>query len=232
MIKKILIRDDDVFAWTQGDLHTQCGVVKEAELATAQGTVLSHTGKAFTVYDANFVDQLLRIHRGPQTLVPKDLAYILFYSGVSKESVVVDAGSGCGAIAALLGRYAKRVVSYDINKDHLKLAQKNLTLLGIDTVELKEGDVYERIDEKGIDVLTLDLAEPWRVDTSCVRNGGTILIYLPTIVQVQEFCSRTKDHVEKVVELLEREWYVEGKKVRPKSQMLGHTAFLIIVRKL
>ena len=107
-----------------------------------------------------------------------------------------------------------------------------MDFLGIDNVELKEGDVYENIDEKDVDALTLDLPEPWRVNTSCVKNGGTIIVYLPTIHQVMEFCERSQDHVEKVVELLEREWHVLGRKVRPKSQMQGHTGFIIIVRKI
>ena len=232
MIKKILIRNDKKLYWKEGDLHSSAGVIKEEDLLNAGNSVKTHSGKEFVVFDANFVDQLNKIKRGPQTLVLKDLGYILINSGVGKDSLVVDAGTGCGLLAAVMGKYAQKVVSYDKNKDNLRLAEKNLKFLGIDNVELKEGDVYEGVEETNVDVLTLDLPEPWRVDTSFVKNGGTVLVYLPTITQVQEFCSNCKDHVEKVVELIEREWYVQGKKVRPKSQMLGHTAFLIVVRKV
>lgn len=220
------------FYWSSGDLHTPDGILKEKDIEKTKGKVISHTGKEFFALDANFVDQLKKISRGPQTLVLKDLGYILIHSGVGKDSLVVDAGTGCGAIAAVMGRYAKKVVSYDMNKEHLALAQKNLTFLQSQNVELKEGNVYEKIEEKDVDILTLDLPEPWRVNFDCVKNGGTIIIYLPSITQVQEFCNTTKEHVEKVIELLEREWHVEGRKVRPKSDMLGHTAFLIIVRKM
>ena len=249
MIKKILLRDQKKyfykegeiqssaiakkkFYWTSGDLHTPDGILKEKDLQTAKGKVLSHTGKEFFALDANFLDQIKKITRGPQTLTLKDLGYILIHSGVGKDSLVVDAGSGCGLIAALMGRYAKKVVSYDMNKEHLALAEKNLKFLQIENVELKEGNVYEKIEEKEIDILTLDLPEPWRVNLDGVKNGGTIIVYLPSITQVQEFCNTTKEHIEKVIELLEREWHVEGKKVRPKSDMLGHTAFLIILRKM
>ncbi len=249
MIKKILLReqkryfmkDGEVqtaakgkkkFYWSSGDLHTPDGILREKDLETAKGKVLSHSGKEFFALDTNFIDQIKRINRGPQTLVPKDLAYILFYAGLSKDSLVVDAGAGCGLLAAVLGKYAKKVTSYDMNKEHLAIAEKNLKFLQIDNVELKEGNVYEKIDEKDIDVLTLDLPEPWRVNLDCVKNGGTIIVYLPSITQVAEFCNTTKEHIEKVVEIIEREWHVEGKKVRPKSEMLGHTAFLIVLRKL
>jgi tRNA (adenine57-N1/adenine58-N1)-methyltransferase catalytic subunit len=232
MIKKVLVRGDKKLYWKGGDLHSSEGVLKEEDLEKALGSVTSHTGKTFTIFNANFVDQIKKIKRGPQTLVLKDLGYIFINSGVTKDSFVVDAGTGCGLLASVMGMHAKKVVSYDNRKEHLKIAQKNLDFFNIDNVELKEKDVYEGIDEKDVDILTLDLAEPWRVDTSCVKNGGTIIVYLPTIVQVQEFCEKSNDYVEKVVELIEREWFVQGKKVRPKSQMLGHTAFLIVVRKI
>lgn len=249
MIKKILLRDQKKyfykdgeiqtaekskkkFYWTSKDLHTPDGVIKEKDIETAKGKVFSHSGKEFFVLDANYLDQIKKIQRGPQTLTLKDIGYILIHSGVGKDSCVVDAGTGCGLLAAIMGRYAKKVVSYDLSKEHLALAQKNLSFLKVENVELKEGNVYEKIEEKDIDILTLDLPEPWRVNLDGVKNGGTIIVYLPSITQVMEFCSTTKEHVEKVIELLEREWHVQGKKVRPKSEMLGHTAFLVIVRKL
>ena len=220
------------YYWQSGDLHTSDGIIKEKDLENTKGKVLSHTDKEFQAMDANFLDQIKRINRGPQTLVAKDLGYILYHAGLSKDSLVVDAGAGCGLLAAILGKYAGKVISYDMNKEHLTLAEKNLKFLNINNVELKEGNVYEKIDEKDIDVLTLDLPEPWRVNLNCVKNGGTIIVYLPSITQVTEFCNTTKEHVQKVVEIIEREWHVQGKKVRPKSEMLGHTAFLIILRKL
>ena len=233
MIKKVLVRNDRKFYWKgEGDMQNQFGVVKEDDLKKAGRKVKSHTGKEFLVYDANFIDQLKKIKRGPQTLVLKDLGYILVHSGVNKDSFVVDAGSGCGVVAALLGRYAKKVVSYDIREDHSKIAKKNLKFLGVDNVELKIGDVYEGISEKNVDILTLDLAEPWQVPLDCVKKGGMIIVYLPTIVQVHDFCEKTEAYVDKVVELIEREWHVFGRKVRPKSEMLGHTAFLIVARKV
>ena len=50
-----------------------------------------------------------------------------------------------------------------------------------------------------------------------------------------EFVSAVKENgnyvVLKTLELVEREWYVEDKKVRPKSDMIAHTAFLSFCRK-
>lgn len=232
MVKKVLVRGEKKLYWEKGDVHSKEGMIKETDIALAKSQVLTHLGKPFAVYDANFLDQTKNIRRGPQTLVAKDLSYILFHADLTKDTVVVDAGTGNGLLAAVLARYAKKVVSYDTNKDNLRLAKRNLEALGISNVELREGDMYEKIDEKNIDCLTLDLPEPWRVDLGCVKSSGTIIVYLPTITQVIEFCRTTKEHVDKVVELIEREWIVDGKRVRPTSDILGHTGFMIIVRKL
>jgi len=232
MIRKILLRNEKKLYWEKGDLHTASGVIKEEDLDRATNTVKTHAGKDFIVYNANFLDQLKNCKRGPQSLTLKDLGQILIRSSVDKDSLVIDAGTGSGLLAAVMAKHAKKVISYDINPDHINLAKKNLEFLGIENIEVKEGDVYKNIDEKNADILILDLPEPWHVDTSCIKNGGTIIIYLPTITQVMEFCRQAKDHIEQVIELFEREWYVEGLRVRPKSEMLGHTAFLIILRKI
>jgi len=231
MIKKVLFRNGKKLYWKGGDIHSEFGVVKEADLESCGSTVMSHTGKEFHVMEANFLDRLEKIKRGPQTLVLKDLGYLLANSGVHKDSLVVDAGAGCGILAIFMAKIAKKVVSYDKRESHLNIARKNVEFLGVDNVELKLGDVTEKIDETDVDILTLDIPQPWDVNFDCVKNGGTILIYLPTITQVSDFCEHTNEHVVKVVELIEREWHVDGKKVRPKSQMLAHTAFLIVVRK-
>jgi tRNA (adenine57-N1/adenine58-N1)-methyltransferase catalytic subunit len=229
---KVLIRKGKKLYWKSGDCHSKDGLIKKEVLEAATNKVSSHSGKDFNVYEANFLDQLATCKRGPQILIPKDLGYILHHAALTKESIIVDAGTGCGFLAATLARHAKRVFTYDRRPEHTSIAQSNMKYLGIKNVTFKNGDVYEGIEETEVDVLTLDLAEPWRVSTNCVKNGGTIIVYLPTITQVMQFCEQSSDHIEKVVELLEREWHVEGRRVRPNSQMLGHTAFLIIVRKL
>ena len=55
-------------------------------------------------------------------------------------------------------------------------------------VELR--DVYEGIEERGLDRIVLDLPEPWRVvpHAGCaLRSGGLICAYLPTINQTAQF---------------------------------------------
>ena len=54
-----------------------------------------------------------RLKRGPQVVLPKDIGMIIAYTGVGKESVCVDAGTGSGWLAISLARIAKEVTTYD-----------------------------------------------------------------------------------------------------------------------
>lgn len=236
-MKKILLCDGREFAWEKGDLHTNFGLLKEDDIKS-HGIIESNKGKTFFVLDAEFLDKVGFMKRGPQMPFAKDVAVILFYSGVGKESKVLDSGVGSGFLTASLARIAKSVVSYEIKEDVAKLAEKNMEFLGIKNVMIKNKDIYEGIEETDLDLITLDLPEPWRVlEHACkaLKNSGALVTYLPSIVQVKELVenARTKGFfVVKTIEILEREWVVNDKIVRPSHEMYGHTAFLTFLRKL
>ncbi len=236
-IKKILLRNNKKYMWRSGDLHTDAGVVKEADLTTDNWVVKAHSGKELQVMPASFNDNMDKAKRGPQTLLRKDVGVILIETACDNKKVVVEAGTGSGLLTAYLAKHAKKVISYDNNESHHKLAQKNLEYLGIRNVELKLGSVEEQIDEKEVDIIILDLPNPDKVAENAykaLKQGGYIAVYVPSTTQVSAFvnAAQNKFNIEKVCELLEREWFVQGRKVRPKSQMQGHTAFLIFARKL
>lgn len=238
MIKKVLFRLDKKNYWEEGDLNTCSGMIKEEDLKNCGNKVKAHSGKEFAVMDANFLDKMEKIKRGAQAIMEKDAAYMILNAGVDKNSVVLDAGTGSGKFAAYLGKYCKKVYSYEVNEGNVALAKKNMEFLGIENVEIKLKDIYEGIDEKDLDAVFLDLTWPWKAlehVEKALKNGGTLVIYTPSVPQVMEFEREVKrfSFIKiKIVELLEREWYSEELKVRPKSQMQGHTAFLCFYRKV
>ncbi|MBI4980526.1 hypothetical protein HZC30_03150 [Candidatus Woesearchaeota archaeon] len=107
----------------------------------------------------------------------------------------------------------------------------------LSNITLKQEDIYKGVDETELDLLTLDLAEPWKViphAEKALKTGAFLVTYLPNLTQVQRFvedCKKTKIKVVETVELLERKWKIEGKILRPEFEMLGHTGFLVIGRK-
>lgn len=234
-IKKIAMYNNYPYYWREGDLHTNFGLIKEDEIK--DGKVLSNTKKKFSIFTPNFMDLIPKIKRGPQTLLPKDLAIITTYASISKDSLVVDAGTGCGLLAIFMAKQAKKVVTYEKEEKHIKIAKKNIEFFNQENIEIKNKNIYDGIDEDNIDILTLDLPAPWKIlpyAKEKLKYGGTIVTYLPSITQVSQFVESLDEnftHI-KTVEILEREWHVEGKKLRPKSQMQAHTAFLTFIRKI
>src|SRR3989344_8624137 len=191
MIKKIIIDPkNDVHYYKSGDFHTQFGVIKEKDIKN--GTVKSNLGKEFLILEANFLDELTKIRRGPAITHPKDIGLIITTTGIGMNSKVLDAGAGSGLLSSYLARIGCKVISYEMNKEFLKIAQLNHKDLGLE-VEVKNKDIYEGIDEKELDCVILDLPEPWKAlkhVLKSLKNGGFLVCYLPTITQVNEIVKK------------------------------------------
>ena len=116
--------------------------------------------------------------------------------------------------------------------------QKNIVLSGLTNVTLKQDDIYKGIKEKELDLITLDLPEPWQVikpAEKSLKDGGYLVIYLPNLTQMQKFLVSLKGSSFKVletIELLERKWAINEQIMRPEFQMLGHTGFMAFCRKM
>jgi len=233
-MKKILKRLDKTFYYTEGDVHTQYGVIKEDTLTGNRA--VSNTGKEFIVFDAKFVDALKKIKRGAATMHLKDIGFILSHTGVGKDSVCLEAGAGSGMLTLCLSNVCKKVYSYEKNADGFKIVTKNLEKFKVENVELKNLSVSEA-KETDIDLMVLDLQNPWDfldVAYKSLKSGAYLVCYLPTVTQLSDLIRSFNEEfeVERVCEVLQRDWVVEGKKVRPLNQMLGHTAFLVFLRKV
>lgn len=212
------------------DFHTNCGLIPKEELS--KKIAVSNTGVEFIVLEPQFSDLWEQLKRGPQIMIQKDIGLILAKTGVNRDSIVVDAGGGSGSLCLSLANVCKEITVYETNSEHFQILAKNVELLGLLNIHLKPENIYERFTEKDIDLITLDLPEPWLVDTSGLKLGGHLVVYLPNLIQVKQFVDSTKLKVLEVIELMERKWKISGKIMRPEFEMLGHTGFLIFCRKL
>lgn len=229
--KKFYIKDLDE------DFHTSFGIINKKDLKSKKEEIESSKGKRLLVLEPNFVDLWDDLQRGPQILNQKDIGLILAKTGVNKNFKVVDAGGGSGSLCLSLANVCKEVVVYEINPEHHDIVAKNIKLFGMKNIELKQDDVYNGIKENELDLITLDLPEPWRVTeyaSSSLKVGGFLVVYLPNINQVKMFIDstrRTGINVIETIELLERKWKIEDKIMRPEFQMLGHTGFMVFCRR-
>lgn len=236
MIQKILVDQEGTrHYWSKGDLHTSFGVIKEKDIL--DGITTSHLGKKFFCFEASVIDRLDKIKRGPATLTLKDVGEIIAHCGVGRDTKVVDAGTGTGTLVLMLAKISENVTSYEKNRETFEIAKENAQMLDI-KLELKNKDITEGIDENDVDVITLDLLNPENVlehAQKSLKSGGFLVAYLPNINQVQHFvleAQKISFIQEAIIECIEREWIIEEKRLRPKNQMLGHTGFLVFLRKV
>lgn len=178
-----------------------------------------------------------RLKRGPQVILPKDIGIIIVYAGVDKNSVCVDAGTGSGWLAVSMARIAKEVYSYDIREDFLAIAQKNKDILQLDNLFLKNGDAKKKIDEKNVDIITLDMPESEKALKNvkkALKAGGRVVSYIPHTEQVKRYVQtleKMKFSDIHVVEVMLREMMVRKEGTRPATTGIWHTAYLVFALK-
>jgi tRNA (adenine57-N1/adenine58-N1)-methyltransferase len=222
------------------DFHTHLGIIAKKELAKKAGSIVKTTqGEEFLILDASFIDLLQRIKRPAQIMSLKEIGHIIATTGISKASVIVDAGTGSGMLACVLAHLCKKVVTYDTSEEHLALAKKNAAFLGIKNITFKKGDISQKINEKNADLFVLDVPEPWRaVDTAAkaLKVGGFLVGYTLQATQLQKLGNALRKDKRflllKSCELIERLWKVDGDIVRPQNVPIGHTGFLTFARRI
>ncbi len=213
--------------------------ISKKELKKNGEKIKSSHGKEFIVFDSTFVDDYKKIKRMPQTIPLKDVGLILAETGINKNSKVLDSGTGSGALTCMLANFVKEVISYDIRDDHLNVAEENVKTLNLKNITLKKKDITEGIDGDDFDLITLDVPEPWKVVKHCAKSlkvGAFLVCYSITTPQLQDFVAELAKEERllcvKTVELIEREWNVEDRIVKPKTISIGHSGFLTFVRKI
>jgi len=228
-----------------GAFHSHLGNFRHSELigrdeGTRIATSRDHWLLAVKPTMADFTRLMPRI---ATVVYPKDLGAIITYGDIFPGASVLEAGSGSGALTIALARAvgeAGRVVSYDVRSDMLARAEANAAAIlpDLSRVTFKQGDVYEGIDEDGIDRVVLDLPEPWQVvphASRALRPGGVLLSFLPTVLQIHDLVRALREEgtfdIIETMEVLVRPWDVHGRSVRPAQRMVSHTGFITTARR-
>lgn len=206
--------------------------------------VESSTGAHLLLLRPRLADFVLKMKRSAQVVYPKDLGPILVYADIGPGMTVLEAGTGSGALTLGLSRAVGptgRVVSVEMRDDHAAHARKALERWYgrvPDNVELRIGDVADEVEAVAPERIVLDLPEPWHAMKAAAEyqpSGGALVSYLPTVIQVQTLVEEARasgvfTEIE-IKEFLVRDWNVSGRSVRPEHNMIGHTGFLVFMRK-
>jgi tRNA (adenine57-N1/adenine58-N1)-methyltransferase len=219
----------------ESDLHTKYGKVSASDIGSKSlgGYVESHIGHRFAVISPSMVDFIQKAKRGPQAVTLKDMGIIAAYTGIRTGSRVVEAGTGSGVLSLFIANivHPENLVTYEVREDFASIADFNFKKAGVDNVTVKMGSIYDGIEETDLDVVILDLPEPWRVTEhakKALRPGGYLVSYSPSIEQTKKFTDTLSGFRHDTIECVLREW--DTRVLRPHSRMIAHTGFITIAR--
>ncbi|HKF33350.1 MAG TPA: tRNA (adenine-N1)-methyltransferase [Jatrophihabitantaceae bacterium] len=227
--------------------HTHRGAIEhDALIGAPEGSIVTSTsGTPYLAMRPLLADFVLSMPRGAAVVYPKDAAHIITLGDIHPGAVVVEAGAGSGALTCSLLRAvgpSGRVISYENRADHAEVAVRNVeTFYGCrpQNWTLRAADVAEHRSEEVADRVILDMLSPWEVlahVSDALRPGGVLVSYVATTTQLSRMVEALRDHggyTEPTAwESLIRGWHVVGLAVRPEHRMIGHTAFLVMARRL
>ncbi|MFA5381556.1 MAG: rRNA adenine N-6-methyltransferase family protein [Candidatus Micrarchaeia archaeon] len=175
---------------------------------------------------------------GPAVVLPKDFGQIIAYTGIGKDSICIEAGTGSAFLTVSLANICKKVYTYERDTKFFEFAKENIKRSLLSNIEIKNQDVVkEEFDETNVDLVILDLPNAEKAIKNAknsLKKGKFLVGYLTNIEQVKEFvyeCENLKFQDIFTIETFQREFIVKEKGTRPIHNGLLHTAYLVFARK-
>ncbi|XP_056424543.1 tRNA (adenine(58)-N(1))-methyltransferase, mitochondrial [Hyla sarda] len=191
------------------------------------------TGHQFLVRRPSLDEYVIYMKRGPTISYPKDVASMLTMMDVNPGDVILEAGSGSGALSLFLSRAVGpegRVHSIEVRSDHHQVSRKNF-LKWKTAWEIRSGrswpdnvnfinkdvrDVMSDLQAVGFDAVALDMLNPHVALPAIIGNlkqGAVCAVYITNITQVIDLLEGIRSCelpllCEKVMEVSVTDWLV------------------------
>lgn len=225
------------------DFHTDLGVIKAEDIQNSKpGSIIkTHLGHEMKVIKANVNDYIDVMERKCTIILPKDIGIVITYTGIGCGDKVVEAGTGAGAttlrFSRVLGNEGK-IYTYEKRKEFYEIAKRNIEKFGVKNVVMRYRDIRDGIIESDVDLVFLDMPDPWNVVEhayEALKYGGWFVSYSPYVEQMKKTRKKCEEFNFSEIftyECLLREMEIKNDAVRPKTRMIGHTAYITFARKV
>jgi len=215
------------------------GSFRSAVLRAAPlGEEFDLVGTPARLFEPTLPDLEANLSRGPQVILPRDLAWITWALALKPGDSVVEAGGGSGGLTLALARAVApdgRVTSFEPRPAHRQVLERNLQRSPhAALIEVIPESLTPETEPRECHAVALDLPQPWELvgwAAASLAPGGRLVAYLPTTPQVAQLLRALEGWGElRVLENLQRDWEPKPQSLRPQHRMLGHTGFIVSAR--
>ncbi|MDI1496139.1 MAG: tRNA methyltransferase complex GCD14 subunit [Cenarchaeum symbiont of Oopsacas minuta] len=228
-----------------GNLHTHIGIIShEKAVGKKYGSrLVTNKEKYVYLFKPTAYDYVMKMQHGTQIVYPKDLGYIAARTGLTSGQIVLEIGTGSGALTGFAAGIVKprgKVYTFDVDEKFMAIAAKNIDRAGVTKyVIMKNHDIKRSRDitVPAADVAIVDLGDPWIVVPQIrkmLKDSGAFVAICPTMNQLEKLAMALTQNefadiecTEHIIRTIEAR---EGK-TRHSFQGIGHTTYLCIARK-
>ena len=219
----------------EGQFSTDRGMIDCGALVgmSPGDEIRTHLDVPFTVLRPRPTDFFVHAKRSGAPMLPKDIGIVIAYTGMNREDVVLDAGTGSGVAAIYFGNIAREVKTYEVRPEFARLAARNIEHARLENVEVIAADMLDATGE--FDVVHLDLTiTPAHVEHafSLLRPGGYLACYTPFLEHTFVTLDTAGPLFTEVhcYECMERELTRSARGTRPSTRV-AHSGYITIARK-
>lgn len=226
----------------EGELHTHHGVIKLEELKNKSfgDVVKTHLGIEYRIMPFRLAEFFKHFKRSATPIMPKDIGAIIVHTALSPDSLIFDAGTGTGMLAAYLAYFNKfgEIVTVEKREDFARIAKHNFKLAGLKNIHQLIGDALFVADgfKCEFDLVVLDMKDDVLFIPKArqiLKVGGYIAVYNPYIEsarRVYEEMQRNDFKELEAFEILKLELDIKRVGTRT-STAVWHTGYIVVGRK-